>query len=337
MARLSEAKLVIQTLGIKEFGRRVWEQIGEDDVFTWAASLAYSWIFALFPFLIFLLTLVPLMPANARAEVGMDIHSSLKMLSKNAAAPIEDQVRDLLNQPRSGLLSIGLLVTIWAASGGMSMTMQALDRCYDIKKGRPYLKHRLVAILLTIVGAMLVIVVMVLMPIASGIIGWLDTHGRILGPVLLLLNLFRFGFAILLMLALLALVYQWGLSIRTKFHFITPGAVFSVAVWLILAFAFKLYIDAFGAASYNKTYGTVAGVAILLLFFYIDASVLLIGAEINSEVDFAMLGLPSFDDVQVHQFEQHHTEEHQQLLRELKEKREPVTAASSPVPAPQNP
>src|SRR5208282_4552866 len=102
---------------------------------------------------------------------------------------------------------------------------------------------------------------------------------------------------------------------------LTPGAVFSMAVWLILAFAFRFYINRFGAASYNHTYGAVAGVAILLLFFYIDASVLLIGAEINSEVDFAMLGLPSFDDVEVHRFDRHHTEEHHSLLKQLKEKR----------------
>jgi membrane protein len=326
MAQLKEAKQVIQALGMKEFCWRVWQQVGEDDVFTWAASLAYSWIFAIFPFLIFLLTLVPLMPHGARAEVGSDIHQSLKVLSKNAAAPIEAQTDLMLNQPRSGWLSIGFLITIWAASGGMSMTMSALDRCYDIKVGRAYLKHRIVAILLTIVAAALVIVVMVLLPVASGIIGWLDAHERILGPILLLLNLFRFGFAIVLMLALLALVYHWGPSINLKFHFFTPGGIFSVAVWMILAFAFRFYINRFGEASYNKTYGAVAGVAILLLFFYIDASVLLIGAEINSEVDFAILGLASFDDVKVHSFEAQHTDEHRELLRELKEKRAPAAS-----------
>jgi membrane protein len=330
MARLTDAKHVIAALGIRELSRRVWQQVGEDDVFTWAASLAYSWIFAIFPFLIFLLALVPLMPVNARAEVGSDIHSSLKVLSKNAAAPIEQQVNDLLNQPRRGLLSVGLLITIWAASSGMSMTMTALDRCYDIKLGRPYIKHRIIAILLTIVGAALVIVVMVLMPVASVVIAWLDAHGRILGPILLFLNLFRFGFAILLMLALLALVYHWGVSIKTKFHFLTPGALFSLTVWMILAFAFRFYINRFGAESYNKTYGTVAGVAILLLFFYIDASVLLIGAEINSEIDFAILGLPSSESVKVRQFERPQTEETRELLQELEEKREPVIPAAPP-------
>jgi membrane protein len=332
MAQLKEAKQVIAALGIKELARRVGQQVGEDDLFTWAASLAYSWMFAIFPFLIFLLALVPLLPKSARDQAGADIHAALKNLPKNAADPIQQQANDLLNHPRGSLLSIGLVITIWAASGGMSMTMTALDRCYDIKVGRPYLKHRLVAILLTVIAATFIILVMILLPVGSGVLVWLKAHDPHLGPVLWVLNFSRLGIALVLMLAVLALVYRWGISIKTKFHFLTPGAVFSVAVWLILAAAFRIYINRFGEASYNKTYGAVAGVAILLLFFYIDATVLLIGAEINSEVDFAMLGLPSFDDVVVHQFERRHTQEHLQLLRELEEKRGPITSTTASCP-----
>jgi membrane protein len=332
MARLREAKQVIGAIGIKEFSRRVWQQVGEDDVFTWAASLAYSWMFAIFPFLIFLLTLVPLLPKSALSQAGTDIHDALRNLPKNAADPIQQQADDLLHKPQSSLLSVGLIVTIWAASGGMSMTMTALDRCYDIRQGRSYLWHRLVAIVLTICSATLVILVMILLPVASAVIAWLEAHDHHLGPIVWVLNLSRFAVALLLMLGLLALVYRWGISIKVRFRFVTPGALFSVAVWLVLAVAFRSYINRFGAASYNKTYGAVAGVAILLLFFYIDAAVLLIGAEINSEVDFAMLGLPSFDDVEVHQFERHHTDEHRELLRQLKAKRDIAPAAPPATP-----
>jgi hypothetical protein len=90
------------------------------------------------------------------------------------------------------------------------------------------------------------------------------------------------------------MVYYFGPSFKQKFHTITPGAAFCVLVWIVLGVGFKLYVSRFGGAeSYNKTYGAVAGAAILLLFFYIDALVLLIGAEINSELDFAVLGIPS--------------------------------------------
>ena len=97
------------------------------------------------------------------------------------------------------------------------------------------------------------------------------------------------NWALLLMFAVLAMVYHFGPSFKQRFVPITPGALFCVAVWLLLGWLFKLYLVEFGGAqNYRSTYGAVAGAAILLLFFYIDALVLLIGAEINSEIDFAL-------------------------------------------------
>jgi membrane protein len=283
---------VIHSIGWKELCRRVWQQTSEDDLFTWAASLAYSWVFAIFPFLIFLLTLVPLMPARSRTHAGYQIKAALKYLPESAGKPLSDQVDVVLNTTHGGLLSIGLIVSLWAASGGMSMTMTALDRCYDIKDGRTYLRQRFLALLITMVGTVLIILVMILLPVARFVISWLAWQGE-MGPMLWAVNILRFVVAILLLQAILALVYHFGPSVARRFVFVTPGSVFSILVWLLLIVTFNRYINSFGAKSYSATYGTVAGVAILLLFFYIDAIVLLIGAEIDSEIDFAMLGLPS--------------------------------------------
>ena len=294
MAQLSDFPLVIKSIGWKEFGRRIWQQMGEDDLFTWAASLAYSWIFAIFPFLIFLLTLVPLMPARSKDHAGAQIKGALNYLPENAAQPLEQQVDSLLHTTHGGLLSIGLVVSLWAASGGMSMTMTALDRCYDIKIGRTYIRQRFLALLLTMVSTVLIMLVMILLPIASGVMTWFESQGALFKwPIILALDVGRFGVAVLLLMTILALLYHFGPSLERKFHFLTPGSVLSLCIWILLLLTFKLYINSFGAASYSATYGAVAGVAILLLFFYIDAIVLLIGSEVNSEVDFVVLGLPS--------------------------------------------
>src|SRR5881394_2666234 len=93
-----------------------------------------------------------------------------------------------------------------------------------------------------------------------------------------------------MMFSVVNILYHWGPSIKQRFSYITPGAVFAVTVWILLAVGFRLYVDKFG--EFNETYGTVGGVAILLLAFYIDAYVVLVGAEINSEIDFAVLGVP---------------------------------------------
>jgi membrane protein len=293
MARLRDVPDVFRRVGTVGFGKRVWQQVGEDNVFTWGAALAYSWLFAIFPFLVFLLSLVPLLPDRVKPNILEEVGQYTESLPPDAASILNTQVKNILDKPSAGgFLSFGLILTIWAASGGMQMTMSALDKAYDIEKGRPYIKQRSIAVGLTIVVATLLIAVLILLPVGTKVINWLIAQGKVFGWMKIFLNIARWALALLAMIAVLAIVYYFGPSFKQKFHAITPGAIFCIVVWLLLGAAFKLYLTKFGgAASYNKTYGAVAGAAILLLFFYIDAVVLLVGAEINSEIDFAVLGL----------------------------------------------
>ncbi|MBV8779911.1 MAG: YihY/virulence factor BrkB family protein [Phycisphaerae bacterium] len=331
MPQLQDIRPVVRSIGWRTLLKRIWAQAGEDDLFTWAASLAYAWIFAIFPFLIFLLTLVPLMPVRSRQYAGGEIKSALNALG-DAAMPLKQQVDAILNTTHGGLLSIGLIVSVWAASGGVSMTMTALDRCYDIKIGRTYIRQRFLALLLTMVTSVLIILVMILLPVSSAIVHWCFHRYPAFYPILMLINVVRYGVSLLLMMAVLALLYHFGPSFERPFRFLTPGAVFSACVWLLFAFFFRLYIQWFGEKSYNATYGAVAGVAILLLFFYIDAVVLLLGAEINSEIDFAVFGIASDGDIPDSRGPlKPLTPAQQRLVKELtwKRKRGPRESASS--------
>ena len=94
------------------------------------------------------------------------------------------------------------------------------------------------------------------------------------------------------MFAVVGIMYRYGVAIRQRFRLLSPGAVFTIGVWLFLSFAFRWYVNVFGKESYTRTYGTVGGVAVLLLFFYLDALVLMLGAEINCEIDYEVLGVP---------------------------------------------
>lgn len=323
MARLRDVPHVLRAIGWWGFLKRVYQQVNEDMVFTWAAALAYSWMFAIFPFFIFMLTLAPYLPYNTKETAQREINEYIdKSLPTHAAATLKDNVVRVMSEPKGGLLSIGLLVTIWAASGGMAMTMRALDIAYDVEKGRSYLKQRSLAIGLTIVVAVLILLVMLLLPVGTVVLNWIASQGEIFRPVLWLVNIVRYTLAFVLLFGILALIYHFGPSINTRFHAITPGAIFAVAVWLILAFAFRFYINRYG--KYDQMYGTVGGVAILLLFFYIDALVLLAGAEINSEIDFITVGIPSTPEQSPVEAASHaapHDEEKRQLAKELSEKR----------------
>jgi len=168
--------------------------------------------------------------------------------------------------------------------------MAALDKCYELEKGRAFYKQRPLAVLLTVMVAALILAVVVLLPVGTAVRTWLIHRGLVtesnIGWVVLF-DLVRWMLALLFMVSALTLIYHLGPSVKHHFHWLTPGAAFCLVVWVVLGLVFKLYVEKFG--KYDQTYGTVGGVAVLLLFFYIDALVLLIGAEINSEIDFEVL------------------------------------------------
>jgi len=297
MAKLSDVPKIFRTVGPFVFAKRVYQQINDDNLFAWAAALAYAWLFAIFPFLIAMLSLLPFLPEHAKEQAEAEIWLFLQdIFSNEAFTTIWDNVETVLQQPRTGFLGLVLLFAFWAASGGMNMTITALDRCYEFPTGRPFYIQRPLAIALTIVVTILIIILMALLPLGTLVIHWLEAHGHytfVRSPLAWTARILRYPFALLVMFLVLGIVYHFGPRIKQRFRLFTPGSIFSVCVWILLAFVFRVYLDTFGKTSaYRKTYGTVGGAAILLLFFYIDALVLLIGAEINSEIDFEVLGIP---------------------------------------------
>ena len=290
MARFSDLSRVVASVGVLGFAKRVWGQIVEDNLFTLASALAYSWLFAIFPFLIFLLSLLPYLPERYKEQAKEEIDHLVHQLPENAAQTIWQNVTSVLERPKNGLLIVGLGVAVWAASGGMSMTMGALDKCYELEQGRPFYKQRPLAMLLTLAVATLILMVVVLLPIGAALKLWLIKRGYINETNIAWVVLFdfvRWALALTFMITSLTLVYHFGPSVKHRFHWVTPGSAFCVLVWILLGLVFRVYVQKFGR--YEQTYGTVGGVAVLLLFFYVDSLVLLIGAEINSEIDFEVL------------------------------------------------
>lgn len=296
MARLSDVPRVLSTVGFVGFAKRVWGQVTDDDLFTWAAALAYSWLFAVFPFMIFLLTLLPYLPSQAKVKAKTEIQDMVyRTIPSTEAADtvwnnIDNNLSNLLHDETVRLIPrlIGLGLAIWAASGGMAMTMAALDKCYEIEKGRPLYIQRALAMALTIVVAILLILVVSLLPIGTLVKTWVEQKYLPPGhPLLIIFDVVRWTLALIFMVAVVAIVYYKGPCIQHRFVLLSPGGAFSILVWITLGFVFRLYVVKYG--HYNRTYGAVGGVAVLLLFFYIDALVLLIGAEIDSEVDFEVL------------------------------------------------
>jgi membrane protein len=287
MASLRELVPAMRATGPLRFVFAIWREIGADNLFTLAAALAYSWLFAIFPFLIFLLTLVAYVPHRYKVNAHDYLEGAVnRIMAKGAADTIMSNLDRVMKEPKTGLLSIGAVLTLWAASGGVAMTMSALDAAYDAPTVRPFYKQRPIAIVLTFVLTALVLLVLVLLPVGTTVLRWIAVHTHVPTAVIVAINVARYGMALLLMFCVLAALYRFGTNVKQRFVFLSPGAVFTVVVWVLLGSTFRFYVDKFG--HYDKTYGTVGGVAIILLFFYLDALVMLIGAEINSEVDVSM-------------------------------------------------
>ena len=297
MARLHDVPSVLRSLGPYAFAKRVWNEILDDHLFMFAGSLAYAWLFAIFPFFIFLLNLLPFLPAQTLTPEDVRVFL-LAMLPDQAAETLLTSMGATINNAlahrRGGVLSLSLVVALWAASGGIAVTMAALDKCYEIDRPRAYYKRRPMAFLLTGAVAGLACTVVLLLPVGAAFKQWVFRQAwaaDISYWTIWLFDILRGGLAIAAAFLFLSLIYHFGPSVRHKYRTVTPGAAFTLVCWVLVGLAFRAYMGRFGN-KYNETYGAVGGVAILLLLFYVDAVVLLIGAEINSEIDYAVLNVP---------------------------------------------
>lgn len=357
MARLRDIGHVWKHIGPWTFAKRLYLQTWNDNLLVWAAALAYSWLFAVFPFLIFCLSVVPLLPdrllglplkpgpdqierfVDAALVTGEDpieaaesaheddpeklledvpipyAPTTQEALATTQPADVKpedpgvqtatitrtvsDLIERILSEPNPRLATLSILIALFTASGGIAMTMAGLDKCYDVlpEKMRPLYKARPMAMLLTVIVAVLVLGAIILVPVSDAILRLAAERNvggyRIVGFLWLTTPL-RYLLGLLLLFGVLALVYRWGPSLRTRMHLFSPGSVFCVVMWVAAGAGFRFYLDYFNAAeNYEKTYGAVAGVAVLMLVFYLDALFLLIGAEINAEIDFIRLGIRS--------------------------------------------
>ncbi len=287
MAKLAHVPVVLRRVGPWRMLRRVLHQMNEDDVYNLAASNAFAWLFALFPFLIILLTLVPYLPEEMRNAARQNITEYVTgWLPKQSVDAIQQNLPMVLDRPRGGLMSVGILLTLWAASGGMSTTMRAINTCYDVPRPRPIYKHRPLAIAITILVVVLMMSVILLLPVGSVIMNSVIKYSPEIATKVIVIDLARWSLAVMAMFGVLSLIYYFGPSVSMRFRMVTPGAAFVVIAWIVLGLGFRFYIQNF--AQYDKMYGALAGVVILMMVLYLGAVILLVGAEINSEIDLEM-------------------------------------------------
>ena len=267
--------------GWKQILKRAWKEAKDDNVPLLAAGVAYYAFIALFPALIAAVTLYGLIADPA--QVQEQVSSLTDTLPAESATLIKQQLTDIA-AGSSGALGFGLIVSVlgalFTASGGVGNLMKAINIAYDEQETRGAIKTRAIALLLTL-GAIVFLIVAValvaVLPVVLDHVG-LGSVGQFFAGVVRFLALIAF------MIVALSVLYRYAPDRDSpKFSWVSLGAGVATLLWIVGSIAFSLYVSNFG--KYGKTYGALAGVIVLLLWLFLTAYIVLLGAEINSEME----------------------------------------------------
>jgi membrane protein len=276
--------------------KRLYYEVNDDDVLTRSAALAYYFVFALFPMIFFLMAVLGLFARSHDLQSGL-----LNYVARFMPADAYRLVQKMLQQVAinsSGLkLALGLGLAIWSGSGGVSSIMAALNRCYHVRDSRPWWKRRLMAIGLTMTISGFIIVALVIVLYGGNIVDFVGSQTGLSNVAMMVWRLVQWPIAFFFVMLSFALLYYWGPDAKQQWQWITPGSLVGVLVWIGASLLFREYLHFFNR--YSKTYGSLGAVIVLLLWLYIFALAILLGGEINSEIENAAArqGHPDANDV----------------------------------------
>jgi membrane protein len=267
--------------GWKQILKRAWAENKADNMPIIGGGVAFFSFLAVFPALIALISLYGLVASPA--TVAQQVEDISSQLPREASNLIETQLKSIVDNSGSALsisLVVSILAAIWSASGGIGNLMTAVNLAYDEVETRKFVKLKLTSLALTLGGILFVIVAFALLAVVPVIIGALPLGvvGTILAQILrwvLLLAIFAGSLAVLYRVA--------PDRDAPRLRWVSLGAVIVTVLWAVVSLGFALYVNEFG--SYDKTYGTIAGVIVLMLWLYLTCYLVLLGAEINAEAE----------------------------------------------------
>lgn len=263
-----------------KFLNQLLYRIREDNVTAIGAQLSYYLVLSIFPFIIFFLNILSYTPI-AREDV---LHSIIILMPLDTQRIVSSLLIETINTSNAPLLSVSAITGIWAASKGIMALIRVLNKAYDVEETRPYLELRLLAIVFTL--ALLALLTIVLLTLVFGeVLGnkLFDFLG-ITQNFILFWQYFRVIISLLFMILIFTLMYRFIPSIRNgrkiNLKHAIPGAVFTTLGWIVTSSIFSYYVNNFG--NYSKTYGSLGGIVVLLIWLYLSSIIIILGGEINA-------------------------------------------------------
>ena len=245
-----------------------------------AAALSYYFVLSLFPALIFLSAVVAFLPVPDL--FGQVLSLMARFLPPDSMGLVRRVLADVITPNRGTFLSFGILGTLWAASGGFSATIEALNVAYDVEDDRPFWKTRPLAIGLAVVIVALLLVALSVMIVGPRFGEWLADKVHLSSVFVLVWPYIHWSIAVGFTILAVEALYFWAPNVKQRFLATLPGAVLAVACWIALSYFLGIYFRHF--AHFNKTYGTLGAAVALMIWLYWTGFAMLVGAELNSEL-----------------------------------------------------
>jgi len=264
--------------------RTVFHGIAEDDLFGRASELAYNFLLALFPLLLFMLTLFGLFASRSNELKTSLLSYFADFLPPAAFQLLKAITAEMAANATSGKLTFGIVLTLWFASGGTSSMISTLDTIYHVRGSRSWLRGRVIALGLTIAILTLLITSLFIVLVGEYFTDWIAIKLQLTSIIVIAWKVLQWVAAVLFLTLAFSLIYYFGPSLeQRRWHWITPGSVFGGCLWLAASAGLRVYLHFFN--TYTATYGSLAAIMILLVWLYATGLSFLIGGEINAQIE----------------------------------------------------
>ncbi len=257
-----------------------YKGVKQGAITTRASSLAFNFFLAFFPSIIVLFTLIPYIPIVDLQDTLMELITTILPPHTNEIA--FSTIYDIINNPRSGLLSIGFVLTIFFATNGVNSLIEAFNSSYHINESRSIIQQRLLSLGITFLLSCILMITILLIMFSKTVVNYLITTEIIENKSIEYILFGKWMVIIIMLFVGISIIYHFGPTIKKKFKLFTPGSIISTCLIIVTSSFFNYYISNF--AEYNKVYGSIGTLIIILLWMYINSIILLIGFELNASI-----------------------------------------------------
>ncbi|MCZ0702826.1 membrane protein [Natronobacillus azotifigens] len=258
-------------------GKKFVDRFNDNEVTGQSARLAYFFLLSLFPLLIFLVTLLGYLPIDYQDV--MDFMATY-IPGEDTLGIIENNLDQVVDNRSGSLLSIGILGTLWSASNGINAIMRSFNKAYKVEEDRSFIVSRLIAILL-LFAMLIVIVVALLLPVFGRMIGvYIFSLFGVTDEFVQVWNMLRWIISSSIFFIVFLALYKLAPNKKVYFRDAVFGAIFTTVGWQLVSLGFSFYVNELG--NYSATYGSLGGIIVLMIWFYITGMIIITGGEINA-------------------------------------------------------